>query len=474
MNTNHWRDRGQRPVPVRRQFWIFCGVAAIALIAISVAAVTASRSLARNQALRDAERTTTRLAELVIAPLLPGALEGDVELRGQLDEAVKNRLADGYLTDITVWDSTGRVRYDSDPRQIGRRLALPDEAEAAISRGVASADFTDRPEATVAPPKPGGPGFVEIYVPLQVVNRPSLAFEAYYDYGRVNTLANQMLTELIPVVLLPLLLLQLIHIPMAASLASRVRRQEADRYKLLELTLSASERERVRLAADLHDGPIQDLAGFRYAFAVWTASIPEGQSPIALKLQAVIHRSIESLRRLMIDLYPPDLDASQLPRTIFDLALPLREQGTKVTITLSSLPELDTDTVTTLYRIVKESLNNVVEHAAATSVSINLGPRGTDRGAAVYVRIADNGIGLDEAKLDRRAEGHLGLRLLKDRVNNLGGSLRLTTGPQGGAVITAVLPNRNRSSAEDSATAMRTRGQVDGHYSTETVETGSV
>ena len=117
--------------------------------------------------------------------------------------------------------------------------------------------------------------------------------------------------------------------------------------------------------------------------------------------------------------------------------------------------------MTTVYRNVWEWLNNVGEHAAAASVSINLGPRGTDRGAAVDVRIADNGIGLDEAKLDRRAEGHLGLRLLEDRVNTLGGSLSLSTGPEAGAVVPAVLPNHHGSAAQGHGPAVQTRRAAD-------------
>ncbi len=449
------RVPGRRRITVGRQLWVFCAVAVLALVLVSVAAVVASRLLARGQALKDAERTTTRLADLVIAPLLPGALSGSAAQRADLDEAIKNRLADGYLTEVTIWDSTGQVRYDSDPDEIGKRLSLPDEADSAIRSGRVSSDFTDHPEVDPDVAESGQSGLVEVYVPLRIPRQTSMSFEAYYDYGRVNNLANQILGELIPLVLVPLILLQLIHIPMAASWASRVRRQEAERLRLLELTLSASERERVRLAGDLHDGPIQELAGIGYAFEMWSSTLPEPQTPIVAQLQGAVQRSIESLRRLMIDLYPPDLDATQLPRTISELAQPLRDTGIEVTIAVAALPELDADTVTAFYRIAREALANVAEHAAASRVSINMGTRGRpDSGGqrsphpAVYLRIADDGLGLHEATLDRRAEGHFGLPLLEDRVRNLGGTLTLTTGAQGGAVLTAVLPNRNGSTAK--------------------------
>ena len=65
-------------------------------------------------------------------------------------------------------------------------------------------------------------------------------------------------------------------------------------------------------------------------------------------------------------------------------------------------------------------------------------PGSQDR--TVRLRIADNGLGFDTDKLDRRSEGHLGLRLLKDRVEGLGGTLTVRHGAEGGMVIEAALP----------------------------------
>ena len=77
---------------------------------------------------------------------------------------------------------------------------------------------------------------------------------------------------------MPLLVLMLIQVPIAASLARRIRRQDADRSALLERNLSVSEKERVRVAADLHDGPIQELAGVGYALGAVASSVPEHNS----------------------------------------------------------------------------------------------------------------------------------------------------------------------------------------------------
>src|SRR5664279_2593275 len=103
MRSDRDLRRAER-VGVRRELTLIYGVAAVALIVVSIGALLASRSVARAQALRDAERTTVRLADLVVGPNLEGALGGDAEQRAELDRDIANRMADGYLTEITVWN----------------------------------------------------------------------------------------------------------------------------------------------------------------------------------------------------------------------------------------------------------------------------------------------------------------------------------------------------------------------------------
>jgi signal transduction histidine kinase len=159
--------------------------------------------------------------------------------------------------------------------------------------------------------------------------------------------------------------------------------------------------------------------------------------------QNTVTHAINSLRRLMVDLYPPDLSADQLPGTLSALADPLRERGVEVTVSVEPLLGIGNETVTTLYRVARESLANVAAHAQASHVDICLGevdPDAHDDDQMVRLTITDNGVGVDAGQLDRRSEGHLGLMLLIDRVENLGGTLTVTAGPQGGTAVIATLP----------------------------------
>jgi signal transduction histidine kinase len=149
----------------------------------------------------------------------------------------------------------------------------------------------------------------------------------------------------------------------------------------------------------------------------------------------------------MVDIYPPDLSVSQLPSALADLADPLRHHDIAITFMVDPLPEMDIDVVTTIYRVAHEALANVTEHAEASNVSIQLETDSIGRNGelrrtpeAVILSIIDDGIGIDPDKLDRRSDGHLGLRLLTTRVEDLGGTLTVTVAPNGGTEVRARLP----------------------------------
>ena len=67
----------------------------------------------------------------------------------------------------------------------------------------------------------------------------------------------------------------------------------------------------------------------------------------------------------------------------------------------------------------------------------------------VRLAIIDNGVGIDAGRLDRRSEGHLGLLLLIDRVENLGGTMTVTAGPEGGTAVTATVPVTVEATGKD-------------------------
>lgn len=432
----------------RRELALLVGFGLLIMLVIGVGAAFATRKVAQDQALEDSERITERMSRLVMRPLWPGFAGGTPAGMAALDQAVRNRMSDGNLTEVTVWAADGTILYSDEPGNIGTRPPQQPEELADALKGRTTSGFEDgEPEAEADNASAGEPEaqavqhrYVEVYSPFDVPDQPRMVFEAYYDYDQVDRLAQRLLRQTLPLVLVPLVILQLIQIPVAISLARRLKRHEKERARLLERALTVSDRERVRFAADLHDGPIQDLAGISYALGAVAPTVADRHAPLMARVQDALQRSIQSLRGLMTDLYPPDLRSGNLDQTIVTLADQLRAEGLDVELELADLPPMGEETVAALYRVVRETLANVQKHAEAGTVRISLGPVEGAKPPRVRLVVADDGVGVDPSRLDRRAEGHLGLRLLTDRIEGLGGSLRITSAVGQGATVQAELP----------------------------------
>lgn len=420
----------------RRELLIFIGGAVLTLVIISLGTVLIVTQVARTVALSSSQDTTTGLANMVGA-LLDDALSGNAARRDELDRAVANRLRGGSLTGLSVWQADGEIVYSADAAQIGRRLPPPEEVGEVIRRGVPISVVNDTDTASSSEEHLR---MIDVYVPLQLAGQPPLAFTAHFSYRWVEQATTLLLMQVLPLCIGGLVLLQLVQIPIAVRLSRRVARQQAERTELLERALSASERERRQIAADLHDGLIQDLAGAGYALAALARSVPPERAATAERVGAVVRGAVDSLRHLMVDIYPPDLSGAGLPAAVDNLVQPLRRQGLAVSVEVMALPPLTPEAATTLYRVAKEALTNIAKHANASTVQVSLvaepGPERDD----VLLRVIDNGVGLPLDALDHRAEGHLGLRLLIDRIADLGGELTVDRVDGRGTLVEARVP----------------------------------
>jgi signal transduction histidine kinase len=373
--------------------------------------------------------------------MITDAANGDPTQSANLNRIIADRKQAGFLKLVTIWGADGNVIYSDDARQIGRHLTPPDEVTLAITEGTVSADFAVQPEVDEGSLDVdlNGPGFVEVYVPLALPNGTRVAFEAYYDYPQAAADADQLFRQFLPLVL-GLLLLLIIQLPIA-EVVRRIRRRRAQRLGLPEAGFSGTGKERIQVAANLHDGPIQDIAGVGYALGAVAMSVPEHGQPMMRQAQQSLQRAQRSLRRLMIDLYPLDLSTDRLPDAITSLAGPLRQHGIDVRTTFTPLPALSDDTVHALYQAAHEALANVAEHAHASRVDVELSCD-RDRGgrAVVLLRIADDGVGFDRAEIHPAADGQHGLGVLEHRLTELGGRLNVHAQPGLGTTLCIELP----------------------------------
>jgi signal transduction histidine kinase len=264
----------------------------------------------------------------------------------------------------------------------------------------------------------------------------ALLFETYSRYGSVTAHAAAMWRQFVPITLGALLGLQLLQLPLAWSTARRLDRSLAEREGLLRRAVEAADAERRRIAADLHDGVLHDLAGLSYLLAgtrARAAATGQGDEVAALAAgERCLWQAIRALRTLLVRIYPPSLHLAGLPAALQDLVEPLAGQGFQVRTDLPDTVAVDDRAAELLYRVAQEAVRNIARHSAASAVDLRLR---ADR-AGVTLTVADDGIGFDVAGLVAApADGRLGLLLVGDLVRKAGGSLEIASEPLRGTRV---------------------------------------
>lgn len=240
-----------------------------------------------------------------------------------------------------------------------------------------------------------------------------------------------------------------------SGLILNIRERRLADAKLKALTqrvLDAQEEERGRVARELHDGISQILVGVKYALDVARRRVSQGDSRASETLDkgiTTLSGAIQEVRRISRDLRPGVLDDLGLGPALKSLTDDFSARtGVKVDFsTVVFRNRLDQDAKIALYRIAQEALTNVERHSGADQVSLDL--RGHRRGATM--RITDNGQGMG---VQTPGPG-LGLRNMQERMEQLGGTLRVMS-TRNGTAIEAQVPLSHLLSPEgDSANSTK-------------------
>lgn len=205
-----------------------------------------------------------------------------------------------------------------------------------------------------------------------------------------------------------------------------------------ELTL-AEQRERKRLAAELHDYLAQMLALGRMKVGQLRPKIaadPTKQQLIA-DIDELFQKAAEYTRSLMAKLNPPVLDDLGLPAALTWLAkeMPLHNLMVEVRLGQEHVP-LPDDQAILLFQSVRELLINVAKHAKTDQAIVALR---VDEQNRLCIEVQDRGRGFD-AEADREAGGHFGLFSVKERMQAMGGRLDVRSTPGQGTTVTLWLP----------------------------------
>ncbi len=218
----------------------------------------------------------------------------------------------------------------------------------------------------------------------------------------------------------------------AVELRQRVARDA------LERVLSVQEDERRRLARELHDETGQALTSILLGLrGLEEAKDPETLRAAVGEVRDLVRSTLQDVRQLAVELRPTALDDFGLVAAVERLTESFAEQTGIAVEFVPNVPEgrLPPDVETALYRIVQESLTNVVKHARAGHVSVVL----TQKDGAVSVVVEDDGVGFEP--LRARGDG-LGLVGMRERVGLLGGRVTVESRPGAGTTFVAEVPLR--------------------------------
>lgn len=226
---------------------------------------------------------------------------------------------------------------------------------------------------------------------------------------------------------------------MALNIRER-RLADAKLKKLTQRIFDTQEEERFRVARELHDGISQILVGVRYVLELAIRRRSKGDARAddsIIKARNDLNSAIVEVRRISHDLRPGVLDDLGLSPALRALTDEYAKR-TGISVDFSTVVfsnRLDAESKTALYRVAQEALTNIERHSHASHVTMKIF---TNRQGAT-MRIQDNGIGMAFGQVERTATAGLGLRNMQERIENLGGTLRITSS-KSGTIVEARLP----------------------------------
>ena len=425
---------------MRRPVAQFALAGLVVLAVFGAAALLALRSLANDEALRDARQFAVLAGQGIVEPAIePGLLDGDAAAVDGVDRIVNERVLGERVVRVKLWDTSGRVVYSDEPRLIGSRYPLDPAKREVLRTGATRAELSDLsgPENRF---ERGQGDLYEVYVPVRAPDGTLLLFETYQRRSEVAATGRRIWLPFAVLLLGSLVLLWLVQVPLAWRLGRRLQRTQEERAALLERAVEASADERRRIAADLHDGPVQDLAGISYSLSAAAEVEGSPATRTALRDAAAGARGVlRRLRTLLVEIHPPNLRASGLEAALDDLLAPLRSRGLETELDVEPDAGLSEADEQLLYRAAAEALRNVERHAGATRVDVSL--QGAD--GAIRLEVADDGAGFtDEERARRREQGHLGLSLLQELAEHAGATVEVRSTPGAGTTFTLTVPRR--------------------------------
>jgi two-component system, NarL family, sensor kinase len=411
----------------------------VALAAVGVGSYFLMRHIGTTEAIDNAKTVTRIVGRQIVEPALSdGILRERPSSIRRLDRVVENRVLSHEIVRVKIWTAGGRIVYSDKNRLIGSRYQLGADDLHVLHHGGVDAGVTDlsRPENRF---ERSQGDVLEVYLGIHSRGGRPLLFETYQRFSSIASSGSSIWKAFAPAIIGALLILALLQLPLASSMARRLRRGHAEREALLKRAIDASDQERRRIAGDLHDGVVQSLSGtaFSLAAAAERTGGGNGNGSAREALQrgaAQTRQSVGELRSLMIDIYPPSLREKGLESALADLTASLEQRGIAAELDVPADLHLPADTEAVLYRVAQEAVRNAAAHAEPENVSVAI----ERANGGVSLTVTDDGRGLPgEAS---SPAGHFGMQLMRDLAANAEGQLEAGPSPDGGTRVRLEVP----------------------------------
>jgi signal transduction histidine kinase len=425
-------------------FFLLIGL--VTAVAILVGSNHLADRAASDEAISEAERTTQLLAQSVIGPEMPRGLvnlrpenvDQYTGLLDQFDVEVKKRLVDvDRPFRINLWSRDGRLIYTSELEIIIKNirsldLKLDRDQRRILHDGGVDSEIADpsRPEDEHNLADVGTDGMVRIYARAESPEGKPILVETYFTLDELGQRRAEIFSSFRWITLGGLGLLTLVATIILIGLTRQLRSAAAERERLLHSSLDASDAERRRIARDLHDSVVQDLAGtaFSVSAVARTPDLSEESRETLDAAGASLRTSLKSLRSLLAEIHPPELSADGLPAALADLIAPAAAQDMQASVSVEGAETASDEHVALVWRVAQEAARNAMRHSKASTLAVTV--RGDGR--TLTLEVVDDGVGFDPA---RTAPDSYGLRGLRSLVADNGGVLQVRSSPGEGTTV---------------------------------------
>jgi signal transduction histidine kinase len=413
--------------------------------------------------LKDALRLETKLLHAAVGPLLPQTQvrdRFDPETETAIHAAIARHLDSSVVSKVKLWAMTGELIFDSTGASTaGIARSEPDSLVMRAARGETVTEKADPASLENGFDHGFGNAVYEVYGPLHnnegeivAVGELYASTERYTNQvsGLIDDMGNvRLLAALIGVAGL-LVLVQMANLRLRAQeaalraswkaaedLVRRNRALLAESESLRHANIARNEQLLTRVGYDLHDGPVQ-LLGLAAMYLSTVDRLTE--TPALERTQHLLSASVADLRRISTGLILPELDRLTLAETVQTAIDQFSHvAGVHVERRIDPLnPPWPDAARATFYRILLECLQNGLRHAGGKGLEVAL----TQRASQIVLMVADRGPGLDagDSGQTRSGRARIGLRGIRDRLSDMGGTIEIETRRSGGTRVTVVVP----------------------------------